>query len=114
MNVLQEYSTNVPRISNPKSDSESHALVVQLLHAAYAIAVLSDRHAPLNSVRIAVGGFFGFQTHWTIPTSVAMSTASGRLKSAMATNSRTKFIEIVLLMPGKRTFRVAAAPASAR
>src|SRR6266481_2440714 len=79
-----------------------------------AAAVQTVRHAALKSICTGFGRVCVFQRDWTSAPPRPIRTASPKLNKAMPARMNTKFVEIVVLKPGRRIFIAEATIASAK
>src|SRR6266568_4583513 len=85
-----------------------------LCEAQNAAAVQTVRHAPLNSTCMGLGRLWDFHRDWTSAPPRPTSTVSPKLNKAKPIRIKTKFVEIVVLKPGKRIFIAEATIAKAK
>src|SRR6266699_508855 len=79
-----------------------------------AAAVHPVRQAALKRTCTRFGRVCVFQSDWTSAPPRPISTVSPKLNKAMPIRMKTKFIDIVVLKPGRRTFMAEATIASAK
>src|SRR5258707_15118754 len=79
-----------------------------------AAAVQTVRQAALKSTCTGLGRLCVFQRDWTSAPPRPSRTVSPKLNRAMPVRMKTKFVEIVVLKPGKRIFIAEANMASAK
>src|SRR5712691_1905158 len=79
-----------------------------------AAAVQTVRQAPLKRTCTGLGRCCVFQRDWTSAPPRPISTVSPKLNKAMAIRMKTKFVEMVVLKPGRRIFIAEASMAKAK
>src|SRR5438132_756420 len=92
----------------------SPSIAGTLCEVQNAVAVQTVRHAVLKSTCTGFGRVCVFQRDWMSAPPKPISTVSPKLNKAMPARMKTKFVEIVVLKPGRRIFIAEATIASAK